>query len=174
VSGKISYGGSANIGYGTTSAGVVYSPLPVAAGLPWQISDFAPGGIYSKLPRYVAHADSINVSSTNLAPGIHYVAGDVNISNSNPVLAEVTIVATGRINISGSTSLSPAVAGLPTLLAGGGSCWQTAIQLSGSNVSWTGTIAAPGGGIQISSSEVRGGRVVGGNVQLSGSHVILG
>jgi hypothetical protein len=174
VSGKIVYGGSANIGYGTTSAGVVYNPVAAASGLPWQISDFAPGGIYSKLPGYVAHGDSINISTVNLSPGIHYVAGDVNISNSNPVLTGVTIVATGRINISGSTSLSPALPGLPTLLAGGGSCWATAIQLSGSKVTWTGTIAAPGGGIQISSSEVKGGRVVGGNVQLSGSHITLG
>ena len=109
VTGKISYGGSANIGHGTT-AGVVYSALPVASGLPWQISDFAPGGVYSKLPRYVAHTDSINISSTSLAPGIHYVAGDVRISNSNPVLAGVTIVATGRISISGSTTMTPAAA----------------------------------------------------------------
>jgi hypothetical protein len=173
VSGKISYGGSANIGHGTTSAGVVYSPAAVAAGLPWKISDFAPGGTYSKVAGYVAHADSINISKGNLSPGIHYVAGDVNISGSSPVLAGVTLVATGRITISGSTSLSPASAGLPTLLAGGGSCWLTAIQLSGSNVSWTGTIAAPGGGIQISSSLVKGGRVVGGNVQLSGSNITL-
>jgi hypothetical protein len=174
VTGKISYGGSANIGHGTTSAGIVYNPAIVSAGLPWQISDFAPGGIYSKLPGYVAHADSVNVSKGSLPPGIHYVAGDVNISESNPVLTGVTIVATGRINISGSSSLSPALAGLPTLLAGGGSCWVTAIQMSGSNVSWTGTIAAPGGGVQINSSLVRGGRVVGGNVQLSGSNVALG
>ena len=90
------------------------------------------------------------------------------------MLAGVTIVATGRINISGSTSMSPALPSLPTLLSGGGSCWATAIQLSGSNVTWTGTIAAPGGGIQVNSSEVKGGRVVGGNVQLSGSHVTLG
>jgi hypothetical protein len=152
---------------------VLFNLLPVASGLPWSISDFAPGGVYSVLPHYVAHSDSINISKGNLSPGIHYVAGDVNISGPSPVLTGVTIVATGRITISGSTTMSPAVVGLPTLLAGGGSCWVTAIQLSGSNVRWTGTIAAPGGGIQISSSEVHGGRLVGGSVQLSGSNINL-
>jgi hypothetical protein len=173
ISGTISYGGSNNIGHGVTSAGVLFNALPVASGLPWKISDFAPGGLYSVLPHYVAHSDSINISNGNLTPGIHYVAGDVNISASSPVLTGVTIVATGRITISGSTKMTPALLGLPTLLAGGGSCWLTAIQLSGSNVTWTGTIAAPGGGIQISSSEVHGGRLVGGSVQLSGSNINL-
>ena len=36
-----------------------------------------------------------------------------------------------------------------------------------------GTIAAPGGGIQISGAEVHGGQLVGGNVQLSGSSITL-
>jgi hypothetical protein len=173
VSGSISYGGSSNIGHGVSSAGVLFSALPVPSGLPWTISDFAPGGRYSALPGYVAHSDSITLSNGNLSPGIHYVAGDVTISSPSPVLTGVTIVATGRITISGSTTMSPALIGLPTLLAGGGSCWSTAIQLSGSHVTWTGTIAAPGGGIQISSSEVKGGRLVGGNVQLSGSSITL-
>jgi hypothetical protein len=173
VSGKISYGGFANITYGVKSAGVVYSAPQVPSGLPWTISDFAPGGKYSKVSGYVAHSDSLILSKGNLSPGIHYVAGDVNISESSPVLTGVTIVATGRITISGSTTMTPALIGLPTLLAGGGSCWLTAIQLSGSNVTWTGTIAAPGGGIQISSSEVHGGRLVGGNIQLSGSNIHL-
>jgi hypothetical protein len=142
--------------------------------LPWTITDFAPGGRYSSQPGYVAHADSIVMSKGNLTRGIHYVAGDVTISGSSPILTGVTIVATGRITISGSTTMSPASPGMPTLLSGGGSCWINAIQLSGSHVTWTGIIAAPGGGIQISSSQVKGGRVVGGNVQMSGSDVTLG
>jgi len=174
ISGSISYGGTSNIGNKVTSAGVAYSGAAVASGLPWTISDFAPGGRYSTTPGYVAHADSLNLSKGNLTPSIHYVAGDVNISASSPVLAGVTIVATGRINISGTTNMTPAGVGLPTLLAGGGSCWLNAIELNGSHVSWTGVIAAPGGGIQIGSSEVVGGRVVGGNVQMSGSNVTLG
>ncbi|HZX54882.1 MAG TPA: hypothetical protein VFE86_09370, partial [Ilumatobacteraceae bacterium] len=135
---------------------------------------FAPGGRYSTLPGYVAHPDSINLNSDNLSPGVHYVAGDVNISGSAPVLTGVTIVATGRIHISGATAMTPAAVGLPTLLAGGGSCWLNAIELNGSHVSWTGVIAAPGGGIQIGSSEVVGGRAVGGNISMSGSSVTLG
>jgi Lamin Tail Domain len=174
VSGTISFGGVGIIGYGTQSAGVVYSAPPVSSGLPWSISDFAPGGRYSTQPGYVAHADDIILSKGNLSPGIHYVAGNVTISESSPVLTGVTIVATGRITISGSTTMTPASPSMPTLLAGGGSCWLNAIQLSGSHITWTGIVAAPGGGIQISSSEVKGGRVIGGNVQLSGSNVTLG
>ncbi|MBK5332632.1 MAG: lamin tail domain-containing protein [Ilumatobacteraceae bacterium] len=173
ISGTISYGGFSNIGHGVASAGVLFSALPVQSGLPWTISDFAPGGRYSLLPGYVAHSDSITLSNGSLSKGIHYVAGDVTISASSPVLTGVTIVATGRITISGSTTMTPALVGLPTLLAGGASCWLSAIQLSGSHVTWTGTIAAPGGGIQISSSEVKGGRLVGGTVQLSGSNITL-
>jgi hypothetical protein len=174
VSGTISYGGIGIIDRDASMAGVVRSTPAVASGLPWQISDFAPGGRYSSMPGYVAHPDSISLTKSNLAPGIHYVAGDVNISGSSPILTGVTIVATGRITISGSTTMSPASPNMPTLLSGGGSCWLNAIELSGSHLTWTGIIAAPGGGIQISSSHVEGGRLVGGNVQLSGSHVTLG
>ena len=60
------------------------------------------------------------------------------------------------------------------MLSGAGSCWMNAIQISGSSVTWTGVIAAPGGGIQISSSSIKGGRLVAGNVQLSGSNITLG
>jgi hypothetical protein len=173
VSGTISYGGSASIGWGTSSAGVVHSSAPVASGLPWSISDFAPGGKYSTTAGYVAHNDSLVISLGGLKPGVHYIAGDVIIGMSAPNLTGVTIVATGRIIISGSTTMSPAAASLPTLLAGGGSCWLNAIQISGSSVSWTGVIAAPGGGIQISSAAITGGRIVGGNVQLAGSNIKL-
>ncbi len=174
VSGTISYGGTGNIGHGVTSAGVVRSTTPVAAGLPWTIGDFAPGGRYSTSAGYVSHHDSIVISTGGLTPGIHYVAGDVTISQSAPALTGVTIVATGRITISGSSTMSPAASGLPTLLSGAGSYWTNAIQISGSNVTWTGVIAAPGGGIQISSSSISGGRLVAGNVQLSGSNITLG
>src|SRR4029079_3415643 len=149
IAGSISYGGSSNIADKVVSRGVAFSAAPVRAGLPWTISDFAPGGRYSKLPGYVAHSDSLTVKKGDLSPGIHYVAGDVTISASSPVLTGVTIVATGRIVISGATAMSPAAVGLPTLLAGGGSCWLDAIELDGSHVSWTGVIAAPGGCIHI-------------------------
>jgi hypothetical protein len=174
VSGTISYGGTSNIGHGVSSAGVVRRSTAVAYGLPWSVSDFAPGGKYSSLGGYVAHSDSIVVTTGGLKPGVHYVAGDVTIAQSAPALTGVTIVATGRIIISGSSSMSPAAAGLPTLLSGGGSCWLNAIQLSGSQVTWTGIVAAPGGGIQVSSATIKGGRLVGGNVQLSGSNITLG
>ena len=174
ISGTISYGGSSNIDRGVSSAGVVHSAAEVASDLPWAITDFAPGGRYSSLEGYAFHADDLVLSKVNLAPGVHFVVGDVTIPGSSPVLAGVTIVATGRITISGNTTMTPAAAELPTMLAGGGSCWLNAIQLSGSHVAWTGVIAAPGGAVQISSAEVSGGRVVGGNVQMSGANITLG
>jgi hypothetical protein len=174
VSGTVSYGGSSNVSHNISSAGIVHSTPVVASGLPWSVSDFAPGGKYSTQPGYVAHPDDLILSRGNLTPGIHYVAGDVTISESSPILTGVTIVATGRITISGSTTITPASPSMPTLLSGAGSCWLNAIQLSGSHLTWTGIVAAPGGGIQISSSEVKGGRVISGNVQLSGSNITLG
>src|SRR4026209_2409401 len=130
VSGTISYGGVANIGPKVSSAGVVRSTTQVPAGLPWSISDFAPGGRFSTASGYDAHSDSIVVGAGGLSPGIHYVAGDVTIGQSAPNLTGVSIVATGRISINGSITLSPAGASLPTLLSGGGSCWLNAIQIS--------------------------------------------
>ena len=125
------------------------------------------------LPYYVAHSDSINISNGNLSPGIHHVAGDVNISESSPVLTGVTIVATGRITISGSTTMTPALIGLPTLLAGGGSCWAHRHPTLRKPCDMDRDHRRSGGGIQISGSEVHGGRLVGGNVQLSGSNINL-
>src|SRR4026208_1035534 len=74
ISGTISYGGTSNIGNKVSSAGIAYSGAPGARGLPWSISDFAPGGRYSTTPGYVAHADSLDLSKGDLTPGIHYVA----------------------------------------------------------------------------------------------------
>jgi hypothetical protein len=174
VSGTISYGGSGNVGHGVASASVIHSTPAVAAELPWSITDFAPGGRYASLKGYLFHADDLVLSKGTLVPGVHFVVGDVTISAASPTLTGVTIVATGRITISGSATMTPAAAGLPTLLAGGGSCWLDAIQLSGSHVTWTGVIAAPGGGVQISGSEITGGRIVAGNVKMSGSNITLG
>jgi hypothetical protein len=173
VHGAISYGGSGHVGHGVIADSVTHSPLPVAAVVPWLLADFLPGGRWSSLPGYTAHLGSWTVSGGGAAPGIHYVAGDVTISGDAPALTGVTIVATGRIQVSGSAKISPARADMPALFSAGGSCWNSGIGLSGSKIEWSGVIAAPNGVVQVSSSKVDGGRIIGGSVQISGSDIEL-
>ena len=102
------------------------------------------------------------------------MAGDVTISGNAPALTGVTIVATGRIQVSGAAKISPARSDMPALFSAGGSCWNSGINLSGSKIEWTGVIAAPNGLVQVSSSKVDGGRIIGGAVQMSGSDIEIG
>ena len=107
VHGAISYGGTGHVGTGVNANSVTHSPLPVVAVVPWLLADFLPGGRWSSLPGYTAHLGSWTISGGGAAPGIHYVAGDVTISGNAPALTGVTIVATGRIQVSGSAKISP-------------------------------------------------------------------
>jgi hypothetical protein len=173
VHGAISYGGTGHVGHGVSADSVTHSPLPVVAVVPWLLADFLPGGRWSSLPGYTAHLGSWTVSGGGAAPGIHYVAGDVTISGNAPALTGVTIVATGRIQVSGSAKISPARSDMPALFSAGGSCWSSGINLSGSKIEWSGVIAAPNGVVQVSSSKVDGGRIIGGSVQISGSDIEL-
>lgn len=173
VDGSVSYAGTKNISNKVQAAHVVQSTDAVASGLPFTVADFAPGGRYSVTPNYAAHSGNWSVNSA--AAGIHYVSGNVTISASSLDLRGVTIVATGTVTISGSdTRLAPASPDLPAVLAGGGSCTATAVNISGSKTRWDGVIAAPNGGVQINGSEIRGGTVIGANVQMSGSDLRIG
>ncbi len=173
VHGAISYGGSGHVGTGVSADSVTHSPQPVVPVVPWLLADFLPGGRWSTVPGYTAHLGSWTVSGGGAAPGIHYVAGDVTISGNAPALTGVTIVATGRIQVSGSAKISPARTDMPALFSTGGSCWNSGINLSGSRIEWSGVIAAPNGVVQVSSSKVDGGRIIGGTVQISGSDIEL-
>jgi hypothetical protein len=173
VHGAISYGGSGHVGTGVSADSVTHSPLPVVPVVPWLLADFLPGGRWSTMPGYTVHLASWTVSGGGAAPGIHYVAGDVTISGNAPALTGVTIVATGRIQVSGSAKISPARADMPALFSTGGSCWNSGINLSGSKIEWSGVIAAPNGVVQVSSSKVDGGPIIGGTVQISGSDIEL-
>ena len=173
VHGAISYGGSGHVGTGVSADSVTHSPLPVVAVVPWLLADFLPGARWSSLPGYTAHLGSWTISGGGATPGIHYVAGDVTISGNAPALTGVTIVATGRIQVSGAAKISPARSDMPALFSAGGSCWNSGINLSGSKIEWSGVIAAPNGLVQVSSSKVDGGRIIGGAVQMSGSDIEL-
>jgi hypothetical protein len=126
------------------------------------------------MPGYTVHNGAWTVSGGGATPGVHYVIGDVTISGNAPALTGVTIVATGRIQVSGASNISPARPDLPALFAGGGSCWTSGINLSGSKIEWSGVIAAPNGVVQVNGSKVVGGRIIAGSLQLSGSDITLG
>jgi hypothetical protein len=174
VHGAISYGGSGHVGNDVSADSVAFEPLPVVAVVPWMVADFAPGALWSSMPGYIVHDGSWTVGGGGATPGIHYVVGDVTISGNAPALTGVTIVATGRIQVSGASNISPARPDLPALFAGGGSCWTSGINLSGSKIEWSGVIAAPNGVVQVNGSKVVGGRIIAGSLQLSGSDITLG
>ena len=104
---------------------------------------------------------------------LHHVKGDVIIDGAVADLTELTIVATGTITVSGTSHLTPWAADLPTLLAAGGDCESSGITLSGSEVEWTGVLAAPNGELQISGSKIRGGSILAGSIKISGSDIEL-
>lgn len=174
VSGKISYGGTKDIGSNVTSGGVVYSAPRIEPTYAWKVSDFAPGAKYSTVTGYVSHNGQWTIGATGATRGLHYVKGDVVISGSAPDLVGVTIVATGSVTISGGSVITPTRTDLPTILAGGGSWWNSAINLSGNSISWTGVLAAPNGVVAINGSKLRGGSILAGNIQMSGSDIQIG
>ena len=174
VSGAISYGGKQNIGSNVTSGGSQFSTDVVGSGLAWTVSDFATGGKYSAIKGYASHIGYWTVGSSGATPGVHYVIGDVMISGNAPDLIGVTIVATGTVTISGGSVLTPARSDLPTVLADGGSCRNSAIRLSGSSITWSGVLVAPNGAIAVNGSSIRGDSIVGANIQLSGANIQIG
>jgi hypothetical protein len=171
VNGAISYGGSKNIASSVVATSIVQDPTPVVAGLAWSLADFLPGGVFSTRSDLVAHIGNWNINGSGAAPGIHVVTGNVNIADSAPDLIGVTIVATGTVNISGGSVLAPASADLPAVLAFGGSCKQTAINLSGASISWSGVLAAPNGVVQVNASQIRGGSILASTIQMSGTDI---
>jgi hypothetical protein len=171
VNGVISYGGTKNIASSVVATSIVQDPAPVAAGSTWTLADFLPGGVFSTRSDLVAHVGNWTINGTGATPGIHVVTGNVTIADSAPDLIGVTIVATGTVTISGGSVLSPVSPDLPAVLAFGGSCKQTAINLSGSSISWSGVLAAPNGVVQVNASQIRGGSILASTIQMSATDV---
>lgn len=167
VDGPISHGGKANIGHRVGSTGVVQDGALVLPTLPWTFEALA-GRATSR------HAGDWTVSGGTVEPGIHLVDGDVTISGSAPDLTGVTIVATGKVTISGGVTMSPFEPGLPSVFTTQGSCDDTAIGVSGSSVSWSGALIAPNGKVQVNGSSLHGDHVLAATIQLSGSRIELG
>lgn len=70
----------------------------------WNLSDFAPGGVYAEQAGEAYHYHegdwSVTANKAVIEPGLHYVAGDVVISANQPTADQVTIVAEGTILVS--------------------------------------------------------------------------
>jgi hypothetical protein len=119
-----------------------------------------------------------------LKPGLYFTEGSVNLvmRGTGVRAAGVTIVARKEINISGSEIVMSASSREGFLLfankvqvPGGSSCNAPTISLSGSNISWVGTIYAPYGGVTMSASgngSVQGA-IVAYTVGLSGSQISI-
>lgn len=169
IDGTVSYAGSTNL---RSAANIVHDTAVTVADLGFSVTDFAQGISRSDVD-FFAHVGRWNAGGSP-ERGVHFVAGDVNVSGSDVDLDGVTIIATGSINVSGSNIvMSPAAPGLPTLVSGSWACDSAAINLSGSNIEWDGTIVALSGMVRMSASNVEGGDVVAAAVRGSASNLIL-
>jgi hypothetical protein len=173
INGPISYATTKNIASSVVAASIVQEPAPVASGIVWAAADFAPGGVFSTRPGYLAHAGDWTVDGNGATPGVHYVTGNVVIADSAPDLVGVTIVATGTVTIAGGSVLSPASPDVPAVLALGGSCKKAAINLSGGSITWAGVLAAPNGIAQINANTLRGGSIIAAAIQMSATDVLI-
>jgi hypothetical protein len=128
--------------------------------LAWSIDDMAPGGALAQQAGdlYTVHEGKWSVSGAGVVvpPGLHYCLGDVHISGAGVTGHNVTIVARGSIDISGSgMHFTPFISGL-TFFSDKAS-HTNVISISGSG-STGGTSYAPNGKISLTGS---GGTIVG-------------
>lgn len=159
-------------------------PFPSVV-LNFGIGRYAPGGDRAiqaaTLPSvYVSYVGNQNWSGINLAAGLYYVAGNLRMHN---VTGEgVTIVATGSIDITGTTAVNTTTDpwdpfGLSLFsnykASTGPACNTNAIKWSASNSTWGGIQYAPNGAIDMSaaSNNVYDGSLLAYTVNLSGSDI---
>lgn len=173
VDGTLSYGVA--LQPGSQQAGtVVHEPDPVAADLPFDLDALLGGTVPAGIDVHRHHRNV--VLGSDPAKGIHLVDGNVTVSGSGVDLQGVTVVATGTINVSGSSmTASPAAPGLPSLATTSSSCGKAAINVSSSASTWSGAIVAPNGLVRFSGSQVTGrGSVIGAAVRASGASLSFG
>ena len=173
MSGTLSYGVAIQPG-SQQGSDVVHDPSPIAANLPYDLEALLAGDVPAGIAVH-RHTRSV-VLGSKPAKGIHLVQGGVTLPGSRIDLEGVTVIATGVINVSGSSMIaSPAAPGLPSLATTSDSCGGAAINLSGSESTWNGAIVAPNGLVRASGSQVTGrGMVVGAAVRLSAAAIELG
>ena len=173
----IEVSGSKNI-YEATQSTVL--PLPVE----YDIDDYKPGGVAAEAAqqegRYHYIGGDLKVSSSGeVLDGLYYVTGDVKLSGRE-LSGEVTIVAQGRIHVSGSNHGFTAYSGDLLFFSQEGyggqkGCSKAVIEVAGSGMVWDGVVYAPGGLIEVSGNDsVLKEPLIGAAIKLSGSNLEIG
>ena len=112
------------------------------------------------------------IDATTLEPGTYCSDGNLQLSGSD-ITGEVTLVARGELQVSGSNfTLSPAPDDPTGVLFFSEASSSSALDLSGSGGSWEGIIHAPNGTakMQGSSNLSLTGSIIAGRVKVSGSN----
>jgi hypothetical protein len=154
-------------------------PAPVT----YQQSDFAPGGIEALAAQaagqyyHILGDTHLTAFMTNgvLRTGLYYIEGNLNVSQGS-LVGQVTIVATGTINISGpGENWQPYTRCLLAFSTKSLSYKNPAINISGGSSQWSGVLYAPKAGVELSGSgnTVTGGALIGLGVELTGSSLSL-
>lgn len=146
----------------------------------WALADFAPGGVRAVEAgdAYHHHTGNLKISGNgvDLPAGIHYVEGDVQFNASRILLNEVTIVATGKIKMSGSQiGLVSYGDDLPALMSGYDKCNKDGIKLSTSVLGVVGAVYAPDTKVKVNGSIVgiHEGGFVGSSVDINASRMVM-
>lgn len=167
VLGTVTYSGDISV----VGVGHYFDPPPpgnpspsaaIAFPLSWDAAELAPGGTLAAeadaAGMYTLHHDRWQVMGAGVVvpPGLHYCLDDVHISGAGVTGSDVTIVALGTIDVSGSAiAFTPYVPGLTFFSAK--QATTNVISISGSG-NTGGTAYAPDGKISLTGS---GGTIVG-------------
>lgn len=184
IAGPVTYVDSVNAWPPSQFVGGISQAAPLDIEAPWKLSEYAPGSAKASAAGDNFHYwnGGMNTSVDGIEPGLHYVAGNVNIwpgASSNVILEEVTIVATGSIQISAaSITLTPwDPDGIVLYGDSGGTptCWNNAIQLSTTSLSWEGVLFAPNGkvGLYTANSTTVAGAIIAVTAQITGNSLAM-
>lgn len=141
--------------------------------LSYALADYQPGGaaavVAQSAGRYTLVNGDFEVSEPTTLNGLYYVTGNAELSASD-VRGTFTIVAAGRIEVSGSShDVQPYVGGL-LFFANAQTGDDEVIKLAGSDSSLRGVIYGPRGKVALSgSTNTISGTVLGDTLELSGS-----
>jgi Flp pilus assembly protein TadG len=156
---------------GTHKVGVTGPPVSFA------IADYAPGGSRAVAagPQYRSRTGPYTLTPADIAlGGLWYINGDAFVSAQHVASPPqgITIVASGRLDISGSDSatLAPFVDGLLLFANRSDNSSSAVLKVAGSSHSWHGHIYAPRGLLELSgSNSTFRGAVVADRVRVGGS-----
>jgi hypothetical protein len=163
--------GDANVYPSTSKVGA--GPLPVT----YTIGDYRPGGSAAQAAqqagRYTVVNGDLDVADDTVLNGLYYVTGDAKLSRDG-LRGTFTVVAEGKIDVSGSShDVTPYAGGL-LLFSNTNEVGAEVIKVAGSNSTFRGIIYGPSGRVELSgSSNQFSGSVVGDAVRLNGSSLTI-